>query len=1517
MGKKTQKYRTDKLTAAIQVESAVYTVSDHEDNSHDSIPAKVIKLRSPVNSSTQTSVPRRDASTSTCTHRKQTVNATSQTTCVHNQSDLVNSCTKLFGSVDNITAFTHLLCQSNQLLKFKKLVESLLSGNLSTTNLSWKCCLDMGFLSMCSSTTNMRYDNDCVEFFALFNLMFGSSSINVLRGTAHFGALVDNTTAKGKYQPSLGFYNFPIPSVNTLKKVSTGYPKQIDVGFIHQSLDIAEKQAREGAQFVLGLDGKMVAQGCKNESDGDVNLWGREKPSISAAVSLLQTRLQCAEDIDFPSKPDNISQHAVALRRLALHVTRTLRQLNSRITHSFYQRQKLVRIAKENPDNVTRYNNKMSFLHQNSSDCESVFKQGLEMQNDILKGLRILSGWPEVSETDEHIYLNEMANCFQLLHPDDVHPSIQLNTPENYEYIKQGSDQWHTLRKTTRVTGSSLYRAIGLDTLQRQKEHHYTFVSGRSPNVHDPTTEKRLKHGRDNEVNIITTLVAKIMIAFLPPCYSFFEVGPKFIEFGNSGFKVEVSADGVVKCPNGNTCKHYEEHKDKKIVIEMKSPFATTENPHVTVYDVPARYVPQILCECEAWDCEEAWLLVGTPKTTTAFRIYHDTPTLHSLLAVAETLYGPVKPCVPTRLPPNTPQLKEKIRKYINTHTALFLECPSLSGEYGPLSTSSEIISPYAVTPNHNFINVEHLDVDFQVVVSSTEGKRFFTAAHSVLRNQATEVLVFMATNKDRIQTKEVPYSLPVAYAMKGSSMSNDDLRFLMNTLRREMEERKIPVLCEVFDGQWHNYITHDVQGRCLTKLGWRHKWQEIMGYSKQKCLDKMIDGARVRPGDMELLSICQPLQTGQEVQFGNIYVRCKITRVPNSKTKIKTLTVQSTGGTQFQVPVIRQIVTVSRCSRPDLFQTNDDTEEEEPATNHRDNNPHPTDHTYSQPPVSMDAMNSGIESGPILKKRRKKQLAITDNDTNILHLLSPSVVEPILDDLDDTDLPEQCNSSDLLLYVLSDNRCLILDDILAQLQYHDAVKWGSLEKEDLFPQILTSSNELMAKCTLKDIRIICKTLEHHTDRNWFESGVLKIAHVNRIVCGFGGTPIAQDPRPPKSNTRYIVSSLRVLTKKIVMDNNYKTEHLQISLGTVMARESRQSWFAQATIDPGCYIPFADVEVESADDNCDNGESIELFSYPEVNEKGEPIFKTFDYTHILTNMRSHILNRGYEFCRREDFEWIVDNTTGVLSRYLVEYNMDSQNAFSAMKLFGEEVILTLESNGRTDSVEFLKLIKGWHMACDERGIRADVRVRALANVYKFLTKDMNFWSVPFQNPGRYIRGMTWQTFEALLQCITTRIQLYAYAHGNTYNARSISTLANESFFADLVRLDKEGKGYPKACNVGQVMGRVVMLNYCKHKRDKVYVLAPTLKPKYPPHLAEEDVERLWNESETDFRGEYRDHFFDYKDTHKSQRCRREDITTGLKALRGVNGVRAYFKVNESKILPEVRAGNKPKGFTAD
>ena len=777
LGKKSERYRNERIASNL-----LFRQSEHM-----STPAKFPKLGCEIKTlkttSTQAAVIKKDNATNTANILRNSTDSATQT-------DPLPDCT--FGNESSMSTFSDskflsfeaALKNNGQLDKFNKLVQALGSGKLSPTNLAWKCALDMGTLAMCSTTTNMHYDNDCVEFFSLFNLMFGASAINVLRGTAHFGSLVDKTSARGKYNPVLGSYNFPIPSVNTLKKVSSGYPSDVGVGFVGQSLDMAQEQAKSGQQFILSFDGKMVAQGCKRDCDGDVNLWGREKPTIASTLENLNVRKQCLTDINFLSEKDNIRKHRSGFKRLSLHVSRTLKQLFQRISYSFYQRQKLNRIAKENPDNIARYNTRMSFLHQNSSECESVYRVGLDVQDELLKGLGLLHGW---ADFPEKVVLSERPNCFQLLPPEEIENVLNLNSPENFEYVKQRSDKWHAIRKTARVTGSTLHKAIGLDMLQRQKEHHYTYVCGRSEPVPDTLLAKRLKHGTENEVNVVGTLVSKIMPAFLPPCYGYFEVGPKVVKYRAQNLILEVSADGILKCTNGLDCIYHSEHGDRKIVIEIKSPYPTDANPHVTVHKIPQRYVPQLLCECLVLGCSEGWLLIGTEASITCFRFYEDFRTLESLLNTAHDLYGEVKPCIPTKLHPSTESNKELIGKYLATHTSFFLECATCKGEYGDLIASKEYPSAYAVMPNSNLTSVIHGDVDFQVAVVTSEGEKFFNCAHNILRNQATEVVVFMLTNKDRIQTETTPYSFPVAYAMKGASMSNDDLRYMVSVVRGEL----------------------------------------------------------------------------------------------------------------------------------------------------------------------------------------------------------------------------------------------------------------------------------------------------------------------------------------------------------------------------------------------------------------------------------------------------------------------------------------------------------------------------------------------------------------------------------------------------------------------------------------------------------------------------------------------------------------------------------------------------------
>ena len=179
---------------------------------------------------------------------------------------------------DALQKLSILLDQYDQTEKFVKLIQALSSNRLKLSNISWKAALDMGFMSMCTSTTNMIYDREWLEFCQVLYHMFGGGVMNTLRGRAHFSHVTSDKCVKRVFKPYEGEFNFPVPSVPTLKKLDIGYTLDIPVGIIQHSLDLAHERAKEGDEFILSFDGKLVSPGCKDKQTGDCNMWGREGP---------------------------------------------------------------------------------------------------------------------------------------------------------------------------------------------------------------------------------------------------------------------------------------------------------------------------------------------------------------------------------------------------------------------------------------------------------------------------------------------------------------------------------------------------------------------------------------------------------------------------------------------------------------------------------------------------------------------------------------------------------------------------------------------------------------------------------------------------------------------------------------------------------------------------------------------------------------------------------------------------------------------------------------------------------------------------------------------------------------------------------------------------------------------------------------------------------------------------------------------------------------------------------------
>ena len=87
------------------------------------------------------------------------------------------------------------------------------------------------------------------------------------------------------------------------------------------------------------------------------------------------------------------------------------------------------------------------------------------------------------------------------------------------------------------------------------------------------------------------------------------------------------------------------------------------------------------------------------------------------------------------------------------------------------------------------------------------------------LRVEASEILAFVATDCDRIFNPSVPPHLLIAYGMKGTSLPMRVMCKMISDIRNDLKNQNTSVLCEVYDGQFHQIIVRSEDGKPLTRL--------------------------------------------------------------------------------------------------------------------------------------------------------------------------------------------------------------------------------------------------------------------------------------------------------------------------------------------------------------------------------------------------------------------------------------------------------------------------------------------------------------------------------------------------------------------------------------------------------------------------------------------------------------------------------------------------------------------------
>ena len=202
-------------------------------------------------------------------------------------------------------------------------------------------------------------------------------------------------------------------------------------------------------------------------------MWGIEGlPNLSTSIKILHETLTLANAINVDVENSTVKNHFHNLRCL-LHASSLHIKHLRRITGSFYLQK-----CGNNQELQYKHRRQMISLNQNTAECESVVRRLLKMNmltTQIMSSINNNSD-VHIQNKPRHISLIEHANNFQLLPPEIVKYVLDIGNDTNIQFIKQHSPEWFQIRKQARITGSTLNSGIGLDTLQKQKQHFYVHV---------------------------------------------------------------------------------------------------------------------------------------------------------------------------------------------------------------------------------------------------------------------------------------------------------------------------------------------------------------------------------------------------------------------------------------------------------------------------------------------------------------------------------------------------------------------------------------------------------------------------------------------------------------------------------------------------------------------------------------------------------------------------------------------------------------------------------------------------------------------------------------------------------------------------------------------------------------------------------------------------------------------------------------------------------------------------------
>ena len=280
--------------------------------------------------------------------------------------------------------------------------------------------------------------------------------------------------------------------------------------------------------------------------------------------------------------------------------------------------------------------------------------------------------------------------------------------------------------------------------------------------------------------------------------------------------------------------------------------------------------------------------------------------------------------------------------------------------------------------------------------------------------------------------------------------------------------------------------------------------------------------------------------------------------------------------------------------------------------------------------------------------KIKNKITGIHHDDMDIVSTFDPTLVKEIISDIENN---ESCAGIQLEDF-LNSPWLQLLTKILNELQIHGkSTDWRSYTEDDIFPHILMYKDKLL-NFPKHDIDLIVKVIEGNTARKIFASKDTKDTRAAKISFLFGSGQLIY-------NTPQQVPSLKIIAQNCV--EKFPLLILQSAYAGVVHIKNKREWNRRKTIDMTAYVPVVK-------------DYIPLFYFPEFSqERQQTGIRTLDYTDQLTNLRGVVCRKGLQNVKRSEFVRISNLFSHILSKGIVQGELDAQCASLAIELFSEKV----------------------------------------------------------------------------------------------------------------------------------------------------------------------------------------------------------------------------------------------------